>query len=36
MNLSHAYSTPPPRDVAEHVLHPALDEGVTLFDTAAR
>jgi aryl-alcohol dehydrogenase-like predicted oxidoreductase len=35
MNLSHAYSTPPPRDVAEHVLHTALDEGVTLFDTAA-
>ena len=35
MNLSHAYSAPPPQDVAEHVLRTALDEGVTLFDTAA-
>jgi len=35
MNLSHAYSTPPPREVAENVVSTALDEGVTLFDTAA-
>ena len=35
MNLSHAYSAPPPQDVAENVLRTALDEGVTLFDTAA-
>jgi len=35
MNLSHAYGTPPPRDVAIKVLHGALDGGITLFDTAA-
>ncbi len=35
MNLSHAYGTPPPREVAETVLRTALDNGVTLFDTAA-
>lgn len=35
MNLSHAYSTPPSRDVAERVVSTALDEGVTMFDTAA-
>ena len=35
MNLSHAYAAPPPADVAERLLLTALDEGVTLFDTAA-
>ena len=35
MNLSHAYGPPQPRDVAEQVLHRALDIGVTHFDTAA-
>jgi len=35
MNLSHAYGTPPPADVAERLLLEALDRGVTLFDTAA-
>mgnify|MGYP006272662559 CR=1 FL=1 len=35
MNLSHAYGTPPPEDVAARVLLGALDRGVTLFDTAA-
>jgi hypothetical protein len=35
MNLSHAYSAPPPADVAETVLRTALECGVTLFDTAA-
>lgn len=35
MNLSHAYGTPPPRDVAALVLNGALDGGITLFDTAA-
>ncbi len=35
MNLSHAYGTPPPADVAEALLLEALDLGVTLFDTAA-
>ena len=35
MNLSHAYSTPPSQEVAENVVSTALDEGVTLFDTAA-
>jgi len=34
MNLSHAYGTPPPREVAETVLRAALDHGVTLFDSA--
>jgi aryl-alcohol dehydrogenase-like predicted oxidoreductase len=35
MNLSHAYGTPPPVDLAERLLLEALDLGVTLFDTAA-
>ena len=35
MNLSHAYAAPPPPEVAERLLLSALDEGVTLFDTAA-
>jgi aryl-alcohol dehydrogenase-like predicted oxidoreductase len=35
MNLSHAYATPPSPNVAETVLLTALDQGVTLFDTAA-
>ena len=35
MNLSHAYATPPPREVAETVLRTALDRGVTHFDSAA-
>lgn len=35
MNLSHAYGTPPPFEVAERLLLEALDLGVTLFDTAA-
>jgi len=35
MNLSHAYGTPPPRQVAAAVLNGALDGGITLFDTAA-
>lgn len=35
MNLSHAYGTPPPEDVAARVLLDALDLGVTLFDSAA-
>ena len=35
MNLSHAYGTPPPTDIAEAVLRTALDQGVTLFDSAA-
>lgn len=35
MSLSHAYGTPPPRDVAERVLLGALDAGYTFFDTAA-
>ena len=35
MNLSHAYGAPPPMDQAERLLLQALDEGVTLFDTAA-
>ena len=35
MNLSHAYSAPPPREVAETVLRTALDLGVTHFDSAA-
>ncbi|GKS94751.1 MULTISPECIES: aldo/keto reductase [Comamonadaceae] len=35
MNLSHAYGVPASREQAERVLLTALDEGVTLFDTAA-
>ncbi len=35
MNLSHAYGTPPPREDAAALLLHALDQGVTLFDTAA-
>jgi len=35
MNLSHAYGAPPPQADAERLLLQALDEGVTLFDTAA-
>jgi aryl-alcohol dehydrogenase-like predicted oxidoreductase len=35
MNLSHAYGTPPPADAAERLLLAVLDQGVTLFDTAA-
>jgi aryl-alcohol dehydrogenase-like predicted oxidoreductase len=35
MNLSHAYSAPPPREVAESVVRTALDRGVTHFDSAA-
>ncbi|HEY9109388.1 MAG TPA: aldo/keto reductase [Roseateles sp.] len=35
MNLSHAYGTPPSRDVAAQVLDGALNGGITLFDTAA-
>jgi aryl-alcohol dehydrogenase-like predicted oxidoreductase len=35
MNLSHAYGTPPPAADAEALLLDALDQGVTLFDTAA-
>ncbi|MDE2456942.1 MAG: aldo/keto reductase [Burkholderiales bacterium] len=35
MNLSHAYGAPPPPEQAERVLLEALDQGVTLFDTAA-
>ncbi|MFL6692615.1 MAG: aldo/keto reductase [Ramlibacter sp.] len=35
MNLSHAYGTPPPAEQGERLLLSALDQGVTLFDTAA-
>ena len=35
MNLSHAYGAPPPVADAERLLLAALDQGVTLFDTAA-
>lgn len=35
MNLSHAYGTAPSPEEAERLLLTALDEGVTLFDTAA-
>jgi aryl-alcohol dehydrogenase-like predicted oxidoreductase len=35
MNLSHAYGTPPPAELAERLLLEALDLGVKLFDTAA-
>ena len=35
MNLSHAYGAPPSAADAEALLLDALDQGVTLFDTAA-
>nr|WP_052391507.1 aldo/keto reductase [Streptomyces sp. NRRL B-24484] len=35
MNLSHAYGVPPGPQAAEHLLRTAVEEGVTLFDTAA-
>lgn len=35
MNLSHAYGTPPSAEQGERLLRSALDQGVTLFDTAA-
>lgn len=35
MNLSHAYSAPPPPEEGARLLLRALDLGVTLFDTAA-
>jgi aryl-alcohol dehydrogenase-like predicted oxidoreductase len=35
MNLSHAYGAPVSTEQAERVLLAALDQGVTLFDTAA-
>ncbi|MDQ2780760.1 MAG: aldo/keto reductase [Pseudomonadota bacterium] len=35
MNLSHAYGLPPSTDDAIRLLQAALDQGVTLFDTAA-
>jgi aryl-alcohol dehydrogenase-like predicted oxidoreductase len=35
MSLSHAYGTPPPPEQAERLLLHALDQGVTMFDTAA-
>ena len=35
MNLSHAYGTPPSSEQAARLLLSALDQGVTLFDTAA-
>ena len=35
MNLSHAYGTPPSAEAGEALLLSALDQGVTLFDTAA-
>ncbi|WP_405009664.1 aldo/keto reductase [Kitasatospora sp. NBC_01539] len=35
MNLSHAYDVPPTPESAERLLLTALEEGVTLFDTAA-
>lgn len=35
MNLSHAYGAPPPPEAAEQLLHRALEQGVTMFDTAA-
>jgi aryl-alcohol dehydrogenase-like predicted oxidoreductase len=35
MNLSHAYGAPPPAADAEALLLDALEQGVTLFDTAA-
>jgi len=35
MNLSHAYGTPPPPEIAETLLLKALDHGINFFDTAA-
>ncbi|MCX8004277.1 MAG: aldo/keto reductase [Burkholderiaceae bacterium] len=35
MNLSHAYSAPPPPEQAQRLLLRALELGVTFFDTAA-
>ena len=35
MNLSHAYGPPQSREVAERVIHRALELGITHFDTAA-
>lgn len=35
MNLSHAYGVPPTPEEAAQLLLTALEEGVTLFDTAA-
>jgi aryl-alcohol dehydrogenase-like predicted oxidoreductase len=35
MNLSHAYASPPPADVAQSVLLKAVELGVNFFDTAA-
>lgn len=35
MNLSHAYGIPPSAEQGEQLLRAALDEGETLFDTAA-
>jgi aryl-alcohol dehydrogenase-like predicted oxidoreductase len=35
MNLSHAYGVPPSAEQGEQLLRAAIDEGVTLFDTAA-
>ncbi|AEG93572.1 aldo/keto reductase [Ramlibacter tataouinensis] len=35
MNLSHAYGLPPAPEQGERLLLAALDQGVTLFDTAA-
>src|SRR6266436_6378108 len=34
MNLSHAYGTPPTSERAAQLLLHALEQGVTLFDTA--
>jgi aryl-alcohol dehydrogenase-like predicted oxidoreductase len=35
MNLSHAYASPPPPEVAERLLRHAIDLGVNHLDTAA-
>ena len=35
MNLSHAYGVPLSAEAGEALLLAALDQGVTLFDTAA-
>ena len=35
MNLSHAYGVPPSAEQGERVLRAAIEQGVTLFDTAA-